>query len=281
MKKIVIKKEDLKQNICKIKENTNSKIIAVIKSNGYGLGLIPYSEILIENEIKTLAVATVEEAVSLRNSNKEIEILMLSPTAVYEDVEELINNNITITIGSKEDIEVINKICDNQDKKVKAHIKIDTGFSRYGFTYNQKEVILENITEIAKNKNITIEGIYSHFSISYYDEKYTKLQYNRFMEIIKYLENNNIEVGIKHICNSSAFIQYKEMHLDAVRIGSAFLGRLAIPNTLELKKIGIMQTNVTEIKQIQKGEYIGYSNSFKTKRETTIAIIPVRIYRWI
>lgn len=268
MKKLVIEVEDLKYNINKIKKNTNSKIIAVIKSNGYGLGLIPYSKILIEEEIKTFGVATVEEAISLRQSNQEIEIIMLSSTALEDDVKTLIQNNITLTIGSKEDIKAIENIC--QDK-IKAHIKIDTGFSRYGFRYDKKEEILESI----KNFNIQIEGIYSHFSISYYDAKYTKLQYNRFIEVIKYLEENNIELGIKHICNSSAFIQYPEMHLDAVRIGSAFLGRLAIENKLSLKKIGKMETNITEIKQIPKGEYIGYSNSFKTKKDTKVAIIPV------
>ena len=278
MKKIVIEKEDLKENINKIKENTKSKIIAVVKSNGYGLGLIEYSKILIEEEIETFAVATVEEAVSLRKSNQDIEIIMLSSTAVYEDIQILIQNNITLTIGSNKDVEVINDICKKENKKAKAHIKIDTGFSRYGYIYSQKELILESIQHILVDNNIVIEGIYSHFSISYYDEKYTKLQYTRFLEIVKYLESNGINLGVKHICNSSAFLQYKEMHLDAVRIGSAFLGRLAIKNMLNLKKIGKLQTNITEIKEIPKGEYIGYSNSFKTKHKTTIAIIPVRIY---
>lgn len=225
MKRLVINKEDLKHNIRQVKKHSNkAKIIGVVKSNGYGLGLVELTKFLRDNGIEVFAVSTVEEALQLRNNNiiKE-DIIMLSSTAVKEDVEKLIENNIILTIGSEEAANVANKIAEEKNIKIRAHIKIDTGFGRYGFIYSNTEEI---INTIKKSENINYKGIFSHFSISFYDEKYTKIQYERFIKVIKELEKNNIKFNLKHICNSSAFINHPEMHLDAVRVGSAFVRKI-------------------------------------------------------
>lgn len=281
MNTLVINKEDLRHNIDKIKEyaaksgqddNGNPlRIIAVVKGNGYGLGLIEYVKFLIDNGISIFAVSTVDEALELRKAGIKEEIIMLSSTAIEEEVELLIENNIIITIGSKEDIEIAEKIGKNKDKKIKAHLKIDTGFGRYGFVYNKKEEIIENLK---KMKNIKIEGTFSHFSVSFFNEKYTKEQFKRFIDVIEVLKLNEIETGILHICNSSAFIKYPSMHLNAVRLGSAFLGRMSFANNLGLKRIAYLESKVTEIKELPKGFNIGYSNSYKTKKDAKVAIIP-------
>ena len=274
MKALVIEKDKLKHNIKQIKEiaGKETKIIAVIKGNGYGLGIVQYAKILIDNGIENFAVSTVEEALILRKEGISKKILMLSSTAVKEEIEELVKNDITITIGSKEAGEMAEKIAKEQNKKINVHLKIDTGFGRYGFCYNQKEDMLE---EIKKWENLKIEGTFSHFSMSFYEKnEYTQKQYDRFMECVQFLKEKKIETGILHICNSSAFLKFKNMHLDAVRVGSAFLGRIAIPNIYGLKKIGYLKSNITEIKELQKGYNIGYSNSYTTKKNTKIAIVP-------
>ena len=280
MVKLVVIEEDLKHNIDKIKKHINSdeikkekvEIIAVVKANSYGLGLVEYTKLLIEKGISYFAVATVEEAIELRKNNIKGKILMLSATAIKEDIELLADNNIILTVGSKEDIEAADDVCERLNKKVNVHLKIDTGFGRYGFIYQEKEKVKEALVKL---KNINIIGTYSHFSISFYDDKYTKLQYNRFMEVVEYLKQNNINTGMLHICNSSAALKSKEYHLNAVRIGSAFLGRLSFINTIGLKKIGYLESKVTEIKKLPKGFNVGYSNIYKTKKETDIAVIPV------
>ena len=277
MKALVVEKENLKHNLKIItdiinKDEKKPKLIAVVKGNGYGLDLVQYSKFLIDNGVEFFAVATVEEAVKLKEAGIKQDILMMSSTAVKEDVEILIKNNVILTVGSKEAGETVEEVAQKLKTKARVHLKIDTGFGRYGFIYSQKE---EMVRAIKTWKNIKIEGAFSHFSIAFFgDGKESREQYERFMQCIKELSNNGIKAEMLHMCNSSAFLRFPEMHLNAVRVGSALLGRLSIPNIWGFKKVGYLKSNVAEIKAIPTGYNIGYSNSYTTKKETKIAIIP-------
>ena len=166
MKAVVINKEDLRYNIQKIKEYAETnlpddngkkvKIIAVVKANGYGLGIEEYSKFLIDNGINFLAVSTIEEALKIRQAGIEetdAKILMLSSTAIKEDIQTLVENNIILTIGSKEAAETVEKVGQELNKKIKVHLKIDTGFGRYGFIYSNREEIIKTMSANVKLGN--------------------------------------------------------------------------------------------------------------------------------
>ncbi len=126
-----------------------------------GLGLEEYSKFLVENGVKTLAVANFEEAIILRNSGIESEILMLTPVVQKKELQLLIENDITITLGSFEEFEFAEKLAKENEKVINAHIKIDTGFGRYGFLTVEKEIILE-VLKKCQNINIT-RNVYTFF----------------------------------------------------------------------------------------------------------------------
>ena len=220
MNTLVINKKDLLENIEKVKElvekngkddkGNSLKIIAVVKANGYGLGIVEFTKILIDKGIKSFAVATKDEAYILREAGIKEEILLLTPNSNKEDIKKLIDNDIILTLSSKEDAKSIESVGKELNKKIRVHLKIDTGFGRYGFIYSNREEMIETLKPL---ENIKIEGTYSHFSVSFFDEKYTKLQFERFINVIEVLKMNEIETGLLHISNSSAFVKFPYMNL--------------------------------------------------------------------
>lgn len=233
-------------------------------------GLVEYSKMLLNNGVTMLAVANVEEAEALRQAGIQEKILMLTPTRNKNEIKSLIQNHIILTIGNAEELALAKELAKKYDEKIEVQLKIDTGFGRYGFLYNQ----IEDILEVFKlNKMVYISGMYTHFSKPI-DEKWTKKQFERFLEVVEKVKKAGYNPGMLHTCESTAFFKYRYMYLNAVRIGSAFQGRTLVKNT-GLKKIGTFKTTISEIKNVPKGYNISYSNEFKTKKNTKIAIVPV------
>ena len=231
---LIIKKEELIHNINQVKKIIDKagkddkgnpiKIIAVLKENVHKLGVIEFTKFLIKNGISFFAVETIEEGIALREGGIKEEILMLSPTAIKEDIDILVKNDIIISLGSKEDIITAETVAKEQKKKIRAHLNIDTGIGIQGFDYNKRDELVEALKTI---KNIQIEGTFSKFVNSLSDEKFTKLQFQRFIDVIEVLQMNKIAVGMLHICDDSAFLRFANMNLNGIRIENAFLGDIS------------------------------------------------------
>lgn len=279
MKRLEVSTEDLKYNISALKNRINNskkddngkkvEVIAVVKGNGVGLDLVQVSKFLLKNGIRILAVANTFELVELRNAKIDSEIIMLTPTSDQKELEILIENQATITIGSLEELELAEKVLEKKNLEIDAHVKVDTGLGRYGFLYENPDII--DCFEHAKR--VHIKGMYTHFSKPM-DEKWTREQFNRFLDVVAGVRAEGYEPGMLHACATTAFLKYPDMLLNAVRLGSYFQGRVMV-NNLALRKIGCFKANIQEIKTVPKGYTISYSNKYKLKRETRLATIPV------
>lgn len=274
MNELIIETENIINNINEVKSKNKDNdytIIGVVKGNAYGHGMLEIAKILKDNDINYFAVATYEEAITLRENIKD-SILLLTPYVDNQLLESLIKNNITLTIDTYETFETVEEIAKKLNKKVKAHIKVDTGLSRYGFNYNE----IEAIKSIFANKEmIEFEGIYTHLSTSLAASKsFSNIQFSRFTRLIKILKEDDIEFKLMHICNSSGYFKYPEMHLNCARIGSAFYGGPVGIKT-NLKSTGLLKTRITAIKHLKKDDFIGYGNSYKVKKNIKVAIIPI------
>ena len=269
MNELIINIKDLEHNISVIKslESENYTIISVVKGNAYGCSLKEYVDVLKKFDINFFAVASYKEALEFRKYFDD-KLLLLTPYSDKQIISDLIEKDIIFTIESKEQAKVIEKYA---KKEVHAHIKVDTGLNRYGFKFDDVNSIIDTIKE---TKKIKYDGIYSHFSNSLAkDSSFSELQYKRFIDVIDVLKSEKIEFKLKHICNSSGYFKYSKMHLNAARIGSAFIG-LATGIDTDLKKIGMYHTQIVKIMNIKKGEYVGYAKSFKAKENKTLAVLP-------
>ena len=280
--RVIIEESKIQHNIELIKSKLNKVegkepiIIAVLKGNAYGIGYETMLQKLLENGINHFAVSKVSEAIDIRNLGNNNPILVLNATAMYDEATLIAQNNLTATVGSIESLRMLQKAAEENNKTIDIHLKIDTGFSRFGFDYEKltDEFIKEIKAELEKCDRLNLVGTYTHFIEAYAnDDKTTKLQFDRFINVLARLKQNGINSGITHCANSSAFFKYPMMQLDAVRIGSAFSGRLQIKEKTGLHRVGYLESEICEIREIQKDRKIGYSGTYTLKRDSKVAIV--------
>ena len=200
--------------------NDDVKLCAVIKADGYGHGAVTLAELL-KDKADYFAVATVDEAVELRNAGVKLPILILSYVHP-DDFEAVINNEIAITCFSKDNALKYNETAKCLNKKGLMHIAIDTGMTRIGFALNDESVC--DIKDIFDLENISICGVFSHYACADMTDKSTsKMQTERYKAFVKKCEDKGVVFPIHHLCNSAGIAEFSE-HFDMVRMGISLYG---------------------------------------------------------
>lgn len=266
------------RNINAVKEKVGShvKVMAVIKADGYGHGAVTIGNFL-KVKVDYLGVATLEEAVELREGNIEIPILILGYTSPKQYLQ-LIEHDITQTIYNLDMAESLSECAHKCGKKAKVHIALETGMNRIGFKV--KEESISDIKKIIKMDNLFVEGMFTHFSCA--DEKdksYAKMQMKNYDDFLGMLEDNNIYIPIKHICNSAGIIEFDSHHFNMVRSGIITYGLYPSEDVdkaaVKLEPALEWKSHVINISEVDEGCGVSYGKTYVTKGKTKIATVSV------
>ena len=249
------------------------KIMAVVKANGYGHGTVEVSGVLEKIGVDYLGVATTDEAVRLRDHGIKTPVLILG-SVLPSEVRVAIDKDITLTLCSYDLLREIKKET-AAGAKAKVHIKIDTGMGRIGIWH---EEALHFIKNLQQEKNIIIDGIYTHFSSAGRDDFFTNYQIEAFENLLKQLEGFDIQIPVKHAANSIATVDFKRSHLNLVRPGLIIYGmypKHTFPKLIKLKPALSLKTKIVYIKDTPPGRSISYGRTFITQKHTKIATLPI------
>lgn len=258
----------IKHNYTQIKKNIdkNVKVGAVLKANAYGHGAVEVAKLLEEENVDYICVAGLNEAIELRNENVNSKILVMGDIP-SDFIKLAIKENIIITIFSDSYAKLVSEAAKDLNKIAKIHIKINTGFNRLGFDIDN---ISRIIHEIYSLPNIYIEGIFSHLALK--DIKSDYEQYELFKKCLDSIKDINIP--IKHICDSIGMVEYKNLHMDMVRVGSSLYGYNSRKTNMQLKPAMAFKSKIAQIRNIKKGQGISYDYTFIAPKDMKIGTIP-------
>ena len=274
MKSYIVEKDAILHNLEVLqKKAAGTPIWAVLKGNGYGLGVKPMAELCWEKEIRRFAVTEPEEAAVIRELYPEAKILMLRPTTDQQELERLLELDVIVTVASTEDAAVLNALAAQRDVVAEAHVKVDTGMGRYGFLPEEQEKIL---SVYRYHDHIAVSGIYTHFHTAFGKVKITEAQEAAFNKLISALHEAGIETGERHCCNSAAFLRWPNKKMEGVRLGSALLGRVLTRSNL--RRVGYCEATVDELRWLPAGHSTGYGAAWRAKKATKVAILSVGWY---
>ncbi len=289
---VEIDKKALKNNLGQFKKliGKQVKLMAVVKSNAYGHGLIATAKIALNSGADWLGVDSVDEGIKLRKENIKSPILILGYTLLSR-LDDVIKYNLRQTVYSKETIKKLGELCggatptlDVGRAPLQVHLKVETGTSRQGL---RKEELLELAKFIGKFSNIKIEGIHTHYANieDTADHAYAKAQLKKFKETIEFLKEHNITVPVKHTACSAAAMLFPETYFDMIRLGIAMYGLWPSQETIvsskekkkeiKLKPVLTWKTKIAQVKNISADTPIGYGLTERVSSDSKIVILPV------
>ena len=240
MKAYVVDSAAVRSNLQILKDRAGSAVLwAVLKGDGYGLGLVQMAAICREAGVTHFAVTEVSEVSRLRAGGfQDCDILMLRPTADAQELTQLLNLGAILTVSSQNDAAVLNGVAETLGVQAQVHVKIDTGMGRYGFLPDELDQLLP-IFKYMPGLHVT--GIYTHLHSAFCNQKATVAQAEAFQGVLDKLHAEGCGTGMAHMLNSAGLLKYPEYAMDGVRVGSAILGRVSVRGNWGLARIGECQ----------------------------------------
>lgn len=248
------------------------KIVATIKQSAYGHGLLPVARELGRQGVDFFGLGSIEEAIALREDSFDGALLILS-AVLDEFVSHFIRYSITPTVVDLGFARKLDKAAGGANKIVPIHVKIDTGMGRLGIHYNGARAFIKKLSTF---KNLSLEGIYTHFPVADSDKKFTNCQIGVFNSFIEQLAREKITFKYCHCANSIGMLKYPNAHFNMVRPGLILYGiKPARGLNLNAKPLLSLKSKVIFVKKINKGMSVSYGRNYIAKGRRNIATVAV------
>lgn len=273
---VEINQTALADNILQIKKMIGDEValFAVVKADAYGHGAVSVARTALINGAEYLAVANLQEAIDLRDAGIRAPILCMSYVPP-QNIREAVHQDITVTVYELELARAYDRVAQETGSKLKVHAKVDTGMGRIGVLFSQAMPFFRHLLKMS---GLEVEGVYTHFSSADSDPEYTALQVKRFKELTVPLRAAGFRFKYVHAANSAGMLASPDNHFNAVRIGLAMYGlspseTVRVPETF--RPVLSWKTVVAQVKTLPAEHPVGYGNTYKTRTEERIAVIPV------
>jgi alanine racemase len=254
------------------------RLLAVVKADGYGHGLVPTARVAIARGAEMLGVTHPEEGATLRQAGITMPVLVFRPLLPGEE-DAAVQCGLTLSAGSLHQAQRLSAAAGRTGQPAAVHLEIETGMGRTGFA---PEALRGALDELLSLPGLRFPGIYTHFAAAAGDPGFTRRQYRIFTDMVDDLRERGVDIPLRHVCNSAATLLYPEMHLEMVRVGNLLYGQLpagirenSLPAALSLKDPWSFWTRVAHLQPVRRGDTVGYGRTHRITRDTVLAVLPV------
>ncbi len=249
--------------------------ISVVKDQAYGHGMVQIAKVALEFGAKSLAVATVDAAIELRQSGISAPVLVFGERTT-EELELCVAQNLTCFVNDMAQADNLKKLAVSVGQKMPVHVEVDSGLSRYGVRWTEALPVIEYVAGL---EGLVLEGVMSHFAMSdELDKTFALEQLKRFNLVLAQMAERQVRVKCRHICNTGGYLDLPQAHLDFVRIGILPLG--VYPSQVcrripGLEPVLSVKTRIVGIRELQVGDYVGYGMRYLATEPRRIAVLPI------
>ncbi len=274
MKRLVIDAKAVVKNLEAMRRHAQgAAMYAVLMGDAYGAGLERMALLLRDHGVTRFAISEPAEAQALRKAGLvEEELLMLRSTVNRDELETLMDLGVVCSIGSAEAGMALNALAESRSTIAEAHVQLDSGMGYGGFILDDTDKVLSVFQNL---QNVAISGVYTHFQSASVKPKAASAQLDAFRQTVQTIQKAGFETGVVHAAGSFSTIQFDFSHLDAVRVGSALLGRCKRSRDDGLQKVGYCEATIEDVRWLPAGHTVGYEHPVRLKRPTRVATVAV------
>jgi len=273
---IEVDKSAIAYNVRRLKEivGPDVALMAVVKANAYGHGSVAVSSTALLNGATYLGVASVNEAADLRDAAINAPILVMGYTPTWA-ASQVVRYNLTITLYDLEMARLFDRAAREMNATITAHVKVDTGMSRLGLLPEQVTPFFRSLRNL---RNLTIEGIFTHFAASESDMEFTREQLKAFRDVVMPLKAAGFPFQYIHAANTGAVLNLPDSYFNMVRTGIGMYGLdpgIETPLPGDFRPALSWKTAIAQVKTLPPGTFVGYGKTYRTRTTERIAVIPV------